>query len=245
MIALEAPDFPSAYDNFNAGYAAMQEKGIPDELDVQQFIFNTPHGKMLAIGIVWSSDDHETGRLWIAKIKALGKELMDTITASTLLEYVDGMAEKLDDSGWGSAQTLNVRKWTKETSKILGSHLDKMPSSIGTAVSVHELRGPSAAPNPDSVFRVREPHFMLEFISLVAKEEDFKESEDWAARLKDALVHGDPDNVIPATYIAITRLGDESLPEIYGPEYQTLLDLKQKHDPQNVFSLAVPRLVEG
>jgi hypothetical protein len=86
---------------------------------------------------------------------------------------------------------------------------------------------------------------MLEFISLVAKEEDFKESEDWATRLKNELVQGDPENVNSATYIAITRLGDGSLPEIYGPEYQTLLDLKQKHDPQNVFSLAVPRLVEG
>lgn len=245
MIVLETPDFASTYENFNAGYAAMQEKGIPDELDVQQLILNGAHGRILGIGIVWSSDDHETGRLWVAKIKALGKEVMNSITASTVLQYVEGLAEHMDDSAFGAAQTINLRKWTKETSKILGSFLDKMPSSIGTAVSVHELHGPSAAPNPGSVFRAREPHFMVELISLVKKEEDFQESEDWATRLKNEILLRDPENVIAGTYIALTRLGDESLPEIYGAEYQTLLDLKRKYDPTDVFSLAVPRLLEG
>lgn len=242
MVVFEASDFPSAYENFNAGYSALQNEGIPPELDVQQFVLNSPLGKAISAGIVWSSDDHETGQLWIAKILALGKVIMNTIAPTTMVQYAEAMAAQLDSSSFGSVQTLSVRRWTKETTQIIGRYLDIMPTSIGTGFIMHEIRGPSAAPNTGSVFRSREPHLMLELISMVSKEEDTEESEEWATRLKTELLQKDPVNVLPGTYISVTRPGDAPTSEMYGPNYQTLLGLKKKYDPQNVFSLAVPRL---
>ena len=247
MIIFGAQDLPSAYESFNASYQALLDKGIPLELDVQQFIFNSPHGKAFAVGVAWASDDHDTGRVWVSKIEALGTVVMNTIAPQTMSEYVEVIGSQLSTSSYGSARTINVRGWSKTTSEIIGRALDKMPSSNGTAFSLHELRGPSAAPNADSVFGTREPHFMLEFLSMVDKEEDVADSEEWAISLKNEILQKDPENVLPGTYLSVTPPGDVPLSQVYGPDsnYQTVLALKQKYDPQNVFSLGLPRVLEG
>ena len=248
MIIFDSQDLIPAYEKFNAGYQTLLEDGaIPLELDVQQFIVNTPQGKALAVAVVWSSDDHEAGRACLAKIEALGVVVMNTVESQTLAEYVEIMMSAIPPVAYGSCRTINIRKWTKETSQILSRGIHRMPSLFGTAFSLHELRGPSAAPNPDSVFAAREPHFMLEFISLVNQEENVKESEKWGASLRNEILQKDPENVLPGTYISLTPPGDVPLSKIYGPDanYQNLLDLKKKYDPQNVFNLAVPNLLES
>ena len=244
MIIFGAQDLPSTYESFNASYQTLLEEGIPLELDVQQFVINSPHGKAFAIGVVWASDDHDTGRVWIAKIEALGAVVMNTIAPQTMSEYVEAMGSQVATSSYGSARSINVRRWTKKTTEIISKGLDKMPSSTGTAFSLHELRGPSAAPNADSVFGTREPHFMLEFLSMVDREEDVADSEEWAISLKNEILQKDSENVLPGTYLSVTPPGDVPLSKIYGPDsnYQTVLNLKQKYDPQNVFNLGLPRL---
>jgi hypothetical protein len=121
-----------------------------------------------------------------------------------------------------------------------------MPSSFGTAFSAHELRGPSSEANNDSVFACREPHFILEFISLVENEEDVKESVEWATNLKNEILQINPGNLLTGTYISVTPPRDVPLSKIYSPDsnYQGLLALKRKYDLQNAFNLAVPKLFE-
>jgi hypothetical protein len=70
---------------------------------------------------------------------------------------------------------VSLRKLNKEVADMIGRAFENMPSSFGTSVCVLELRGVSTTANSDSVSASREPHFMLELISLVA-EEDVKEA---------------------------------------------------------------------
>ena len=248
VIIFDSQDIISAYEKFNVGYQRHIEDGaIPLELDAQQFIGNSSQGKALTVSIVWSSDDHEAGRASIAKIEALGTVVLNTIQSKTRAEYVSEMVLQLPPVMYGTCRTISVRKWTTKTTEILSRGIQRMPSIVGTAFTLHELRGPSAAPNPDSVFAAREPHIMLEIISLVDKEENSKESEEWGISLRDEILQKDPENVLPGTYISVTPPGEVPLRKIYGPDanYQNLLDLKKKYDPQNVFSLAVPKLLES
>jgi hypothetical protein len=247
MIIFDSQDIISAYKNFNAGYQALLEDGsVPLELGVYQFIMNTPHGRAFSLTLVWSSEDHDTGRAIIAKIAALGPVMMNTVEPKTIADHIDFIGTQVPQRAYGTCQTVSIRKLNEDATEILGRAFEKMPSSFGTSLGVHELRGPSAAPNPKSVFASREPHFMLELISLVAKEEEVNESIEWATSLKNELLQMDPSNLLSGTYISVTRPGDVPLSKIYGPgsNFETLLGLKRKYDPQNVFSLAVPRLVE-
>jgi hypothetical protein len=153
-------------------------------LEVQQLVINTPHGRAFAVGLVWASEDHEAGRASISKIEALGPVMMNTVQPKTIADHIDSAAKELPASTYGLGQTVSIRKLTKEATQILSKAFEKMPSSFGTGFTLHELRGPSAAPNPDSVFASREPHFMLELISMVGNEEDLKESEEWSTTRK-------------------------------------------------------------
>lgn len=54
---------------------------------------------------------------------------------------------------------------------LLGAALIEMPSDPVTMFTIHQLRGPSVAPDNNSVFAMREPHFMLEIMGCVTREE--------------------------------------------------------------------------
>ncbi|OBT84640.1 hypothetical protein VE02_05460 [Pseudogymnoascus sp. 03VT05] len=247
MIIFDSQDIISTYKNFNAGYKELLEDGsVPLELGIYQFIMNTLHGRAFALALAWSSEDHDAGRATIAKIAALGPVTMNTVEPKTIADHIDFIGTQVHWQAYGTCQTVSIRKLNENATKILGREFEKMPSSFGTSLGVHELRGPSAAPNSDSVFASREPHFMLELISLVVKEEEVNESIEWATSLKNELLQMDPKNLLSGTYISVTRPGDVPLSKIYGPDsnFEALLDLKRKYDPQNVFSLAVPRLAE-
>ncbi|OBT69935.1 hypothetical protein VE03_00413 [Pseudogymnoascus sp. 23342-1-I1] len=247
MIIFDTQNIISTYKDFNAGYQALLEDGsVPLELVISQFIMNTPHGRTLALELMWSSEDHDAGRATIAKIAALGPVIVNTIEPKTIADHIDSIGTQVSQHAYGTCQTVSIRKLNEDATEILGRAFEKMPSSFQTSVCVHELRGPLAAPNPDSVFASREPHFMLELISLVAKKEEVDESVEWATGLKNELLQMDPKNLLSGTHISVTRPGDMPLSKIYGPSsnFEALLGLKRKYDPQNVFSLAVPRLVE-
>ncbi|OBT42515.1 hypothetical protein VE00_06233 [Pseudogymnoascus sp. WSF 3629] len=230
MIIFDSQDIISTYKNFNAGYQALLEDGsVPLELGVYQFIMNTPHGRAFSLTLVWSSEDHDTGRAIIAKIAALGPVMMNTVEPKTIADHIDFIGTQVPQRAYGTCQTVSIRKLNEDATEILGRAFEKMPSSFGTSLGVHELRGPSAAPNPKSVFASREPHFMLELISLVAKEEEVNESIEWATSLKNELLQMDPSNLLSGTYISVTRPGDVPLSKIYGPgsNFETLLGLKR------------------
>lgn len=246
MIVFDSQDITSVYQSYNAGYQTLLDEGLSPALSSQQMVVNSPNGRAFAVGIIWSSDDHDAGRAELAKIEALGTVVMNTVGPTTVADYMEMLSTQIPSSAYGACQTLSIRKLNNETTAIMSRNFDKMPPSFGTAFTIHELRGPSAAPKSNSVFGLREPHFMLEFISTVAKEEDEKESREWATNFRKELLQMKPENLLPGTYISLTPPGVTPLSKIYGPDsnYETLLELKQKYDPHNVFNLAVPKFYE-
>jgi hypothetical protein len=47
-------------------------------------------------------------------------------------------------------------------------------------------------------------------------------------------------NILPSTYINLTPPGRTTLEQIYGENFASVMELKQKYDPHNVFKLATP-----
>jgi hypothetical protein len=76
----------------------------------------------------------------------------------------------------------------------------------------------------------------------VAEQADLKGTEDWAATFIAELKKMDPKNILPGTYISLTPPGSNSSANIFGSNYESLLELKRKYDPEGTFGLAPPEL---
>jgi len=81
---------------------------------------------------------------------------------------------------------------------------------------------------------------MLEFLYGAMSMESAEISRKWAKDFLAEIQATDPRNILPSTYISLTPPGRNTLKLIYGSNYDFLMDLKKKHDPFDVFRLAVP-----
>jgi hypothetical protein len=234
----------ATFQNFNAGYQELSGAGLPPELALQQAVVNTPDGKMFRVMFHWGSDNEKAGRVYLAKIEKLGTVVMNTVATTTVGGWLKGSQAFVPPGVYGSSRTINLREITPEVTRILGPITAEMPSDPGTMYSVHELRGDSASPQTNSVFGSREPHMMVEFVGTTIEQANAHTSLDWADRAVSALRKTDPGNILPGTYISLDPEGATPLSKIYGANYESLLALKQEHDPEYVFNLAIPALKE-
>jgi hypothetical protein len=233
-------DISATFQNFNAGYQELSRAGVPPELALQQFVVNTPHGRMFGANFHWGSDNEEAGRVFLAKVEKLGTVVMNTVTTTTVGAWLEGARAIVPSGVYGSTRMINLREITPEVARTLGPILVEMPSDPGTMYSVHELRGDSASPKTNSVFGSREPHMMVEFIGTAVEQANADVSLDWAERAVAEIRKTDPRNILPGTYISLDPQGATPLSKIYGANYESLLALKQEYDPEHVFKLAIP-----
>jgi hypothetical protein len=163
-LIFDSQDISNTFQDFNRGLQKIVETGLPKELGVQPLAVVTPHGKAYVVGFSWSSDDHDKGREVLAQIERLGTVVMNTVQPVTVSEYTESIRNMVPTEAYGSLKTISVRKITDEVGAVIGRNLEKMPLSIGAALSIHDLHGPSASLNEGSVFGSREPHFMIELV---------------------------------------------------------------------------------
>lgn len=83
---------------------------------------------------------------------------------------------------------------------------------------------------------------MLEIYALTKDKDVAEERVKWGREVKAELERDDGDNVLEGSYVALGEHG-EDLKRVYGKHYETLLGLKERYDPGNVFKHSIPRLV--
>lgn len=215
--------------------------GVPPELGVQPAVFNMgDHGRQFGIIVVWSSPDIDLGRSYLDKLATLGKVTMKTVNEVTVPEWMEGNNALVPYGIYGFSTSVSVSKVTNEIAAVIGKYLANMPSDPATMFASHELRGASTHTNNGSVFRVREPHYVLELLGSVTDHTNLDTSVAWATAFREELCQC--EGVLDGDYISLTRPSDTSLDRLYGSKLATLYALKQKYDPQGAFNLAVPRL---
>lgn len=242
IIIFDSTDITATARQFSTGYRALSADGLPNALYTQQLVMNTPHGKVFAVAFFWGSDDHGKGQAFLSKIAVLGNVVMNTVASNTLAGFLQIMKTAVPPNAYGSIETISIRELTPEAIETMAQNIEKMPSTNGTSFSMHELRGPSAAPNAESVFGSREPHMMLEIITAVAERKDLKEAQNWAGTFIEEMRKLDPKTLLPGTYISLTPPGSNSFQNIFGANYEPLLEMKRKYDPEGTFGLAPPEL---
>jgi hypothetical protein len=242
MIFYDSTDIAATVQNFSSGYQKLSAEGLPPALCAQQVFMNTPHGIAFACAFIWGSDDYETGQAYLAKIAALGKVVSNTVGPNTVAGYLQFLKPIVPPKAYGSVETISIRELNPEAIAVIARNIERMPSVNGASLVIHELRGPSAAPNSESVFGSREPHMVLELIKTVAEQRDLKRAEDWVDTFIGELRKMDPANILPGTYISVTKPGSNSFENIFGSNYEALLEMKRKYDPEGTFDLAQPEV---
>ncbi len=207
-------------------------------------VVNSPHGKAVLAVFAWSSEDVEAGRGWLAKIEALGTVAMSTVAVTSVPDWMESLSGMVPPSVHGSSRTHSFRQVSDELTDIVAKSFENMPDDPVTMFTIHELRGPSAAPDEESVFASREPHFMFEILGTTLLEENREKSLAWADGLWKNLSLADNRNRLPGTYISLDHSipGQVPLSKLYGSNAKDVVALKKEYDSGNVFDLAVPRL---
>ncbi|KAJ5907821.1 D-lactate dehydrogenase [Penicillium taxi] len=221
---------------------------FPPQLGIQQAVINTPAGRSFVALCAWNGSDVTEGERWIAKIADLAPILMNTVTSTTIPEWLAANGALIQETMYGSGFSHNIARITPTVAESIGRNLACMPTDPGAMYSVHQLRGPSAAPQSHlSVFATRKPHYMLEILGFAKDKEGEDQSVAWAHQMSEDIEKTDRSIVLPTVYLSVynssqARSSVELLKKAYGPHAEALRELKTSFDPDNVFSLTVPVL---
>lgn len=245
LIIFNSKDMTSTVQNFAASYDDFIEKGIPAALGIQQNVLNTPMGKCFAVGFMWSSPNLDEGRKNLDQIASFGQVLFNGVKETTIPEWMDDIATFAPKVAYGRNCTISLRKLTPEVTSIIGREVIAMPEDRSTLLSIHQLRGPSEAPQANnSVFGARTAHYCMEFIATASEPDKTQAPWDWAVRFRGALRETNAENILKSTYISLTPPAEASSAAIYGENWDTLVDIKREYDPRNVFKHALPKFAE-
>lgn len=213
----------------------------PSSLGLTPIVANHPQlGRTMLVSFVWSSNDTEAGMEWLGRICALGSVISNTVAEIKITAWME-MVQAVAPSGvWGGDSTVNLRTLSESTAKIIAKHIEKMPSDGSNGIVIHELRGPSAKNDDSSVFGAREPHYMLELIGSVLDKANMEGSQNWITEFHGELKK--TGETMKVEYLALSKPGDALVSDCFGSNWEFLMDLKRKCDPEGVFDMAVPRL---
>ncbi|KAJ6109987.1 6-hydroxy-D-nicotine oxidase [Penicillium sp. IBT 16267x] len=248
-IIFDSSDIVKSYTDFNTAYHNLLDtEGLPPQLTLQRVSFQSPHGLTFAALFCWSGTDLEEGKKWSEKIAALGPAKMNMVKPTTIPEWISGAGAQIPNKVYGSSWSMNLSTITTAVAETIARNLSLLPMDPGAMFSMHQLRGPSAAPQEHgSVFEPREPHYMLEIIAYAGTPEKQAESEAWGKQMADEVEKAAAGSILPTAYVSLygsTRAGSAAqwVDRVYGKKAGVLRDLKAKFDPENVFKLTVPSL---
>lgn len=221
----------------------LQSLSAPPALYIQLFASPFPGlGNALGLIATWVSDDHAEGQQWIDRAAALGgTAVMNVAEAKSPARYAEDNEKLVAWGVHGRSYTLNLRTWTARSVEVLARGSATVPAP-GAMISVHNLRSPKL--NGESVFGARENHLMVEIVSTASGPALKEEVNAWGQRVLRELKEADPDNVLDSAYISLLDHRDADLQKLYGGHLDTVVALKRKYDPDNVFKHSSPKVLE-
>ncbi|CAK7207537.1 hypothetical protein SEUCBS139899_010347 [Sporothrix eucalyptigena] len=253
LLVVDPTDLAADWQAFATAYQSWRDDendALPAELYIQPFGIPFPGaGNVFALGLTWTGSDHDEANRWINKVAdalATGTgrpPIIKQAAPTSVFDYAEQNEKMLTYGVYGRVYPLNFRAYTAKTAAILARYNLSIPGSE-CGISIHSLRSPPA--NKSSVFGTRVDHNMLEVIAL-AKDRDAAEGPvaQWAEACIKELREMDPDNFMESTYVSLGSDADSDYRKIYGSQYERLVSLKTKYDPDNVFKFAVPKIASS
>ncbi len=210
----------------------------PDELGVLAGIVPGPGGSpVVFFAPLWTGESATTPVL--DDLQHLGTPLIAEIEPTSyaaMLEHFDAQL--------GSGRHYNLRtRWlsalTPEAISVLVAAGNSKTSPY-SAIALHHFRGAATRVRPDATaFGQRQPHFLVELIAAwEPNAEDIGATErQWLEGVWQALA----PFALPGGYANLLAPDQqEQIAQAYGANADRLREMKQRFDPDGVFSSAIP-----
>ncbi|KAL4958433.1 FAD-binding domain-containing protein [Aspergillus filifer] len=242
-IMFQSLDLSTAVHEYNKGYRALVDEGLPPCLGLMQAVVPLP-SPTFAVFFSWNSSDRTEGQKWLGKISSLASVMVNTVAPITPLAFMAEVSKIIPKSTQGRMYTISLREITDEVAAVIGEYTAKIPSDPHLLFNTHQLRkeSPSAQPNPDSVFVAREPHYVVEICTIMADSGNLEGALTWGREFQEALKKTDAANILPASYLSFLPREEVEHEKIFGENLQFLKQLKGKTDKENVFKAAISYL---
>ncbi|WP_250004728.1 FAD-binding oxidoreductase [Actinoplanes sp. M2I2] len=208
---------------------------LPDELNVRPGLATGPDGTPVVYLVpTWAGDPAE-GAAYFGRLESLGEPLLSQAAQAPLTEGLrtgDQMYGLSDRSYVIRTRSLPMPELTSAAVAALAKAAATRSSPL-SAINMHHLHGAGVrVPADSTAFANRRQHLMVEIIASW-NEGDAAPHESWAEdteRLLDpyALPGGYPNMIGPDR--------QQQAADAYGPNAPRLLSIKQRYDPDGVFS---------
>ncbi len=207
---------------------------LPDELTTTTFLLTTPDGhKALGVGLCYCGDP-SNGELWAAPIRRMGPVVMEQLGAMPY-PALQSMLDQVAVPGRRYYLKSNfVGELYDDALDVLIDAYMRVPSPLSAILLVQMGGAVSRMEHATTAFYHRDAAMSFSaFASWTDPAED-QASIDWTRQLWEKLQPHMPAGV----YVnELADEGEERVRAAYGPAYDRLALLKQKYDPDNLFSL--------
>ncbi len=207
----------------------------PDELSTVGSVGRAPDGGVaVSVGVCYAGP-LERGEEVLRPLRAFGPPVEDTVQPMSYRAL-----QSASDAGFPPRQqhywkSSYLKSLDDEVIDIMLDFVPRMPSSLTSGVGLQQMHG--AASRVDATgtaFPHREEHYDLLILSQWPSPVDSAENIGWTREFFEALQPFFKGGVY------VNNLGDEGqdrVKQAYGPNYDRLVEVKNKYDPTNLFRL--------
>jgi hypothetical protein len=211
----------------------------PDELSARAGEVPGPNGSpVMLVAPIWTGAAAD-GEKYVARFQSLGTPLATRIGPMSFAEVIG-----LSDAQIGDGRCYELKgRWLADfpeeaISAVVAARTRR--TSPYSYLVIHYMHGPGARIAPDATaFFQRRNHFMMEIGAAWEPDSNAEAARhrQWAWDLSSALA----PFALPGAYANFLTADDhEQIESAYGNNARRLRELKQKYDPDNVFSSAIP-----
>jgi FAD/FMN-containing dehydrogenase len=214
----------------------------PDELSIQSGFIQTPEGQTVVSISPTYCGEIEAGERAIAPLRTFGTLLVDRVqpvSYNALIHQADATAPK-GRHYYAQTQSLNgLQTETIEVPIEQGLPFSS-PFSVIEIVDFHGAA--SRVGTSETAFALRQDHLLVNILTAWEPQspDEAQRHIQWAQNLSQALA---PYAAFKGGYInLLDREEQERVRLTFGSNYERLLDLKRKYDPDDVFHSTIGHL---
>jgi len=213
----------------------------PDELTLRSGFLHTPDGAPVLFLSPTYCGDLEAGEQVIAPLHTFGKPLVNQVQPVTYNALIRGQDAFSPKGRHYYGQTQSLKGLQTETIEVLIEQGLPLPSPFSLIALQHFHGAASRVGASETAFALRQDHLMVQMVA--AREPQSSDEEQryiqWTQNLSQALA----PYAFKGGYINLLDENEqERVPLAFGSNYQRLLDLKRKYDPDDVFRSTIGHL---